>query len=281
MRPALRALGTGQVINHSDINALRRWGLDAYDIAGLIIKPNSTDPGTKIDIKIGMAALHSMGGELVIKGAVNTPAISLTLDTAETGVSGLDTGKLGSGSLYAIYLAAKAESENGLAGQIGVIASSNWQGPALPAGWTHKRLIGAFRSYQPENGAEPEIQGFVQVGAWYRYHSRQEVIAVGKLEADVPRTVLELSAFVPPVSEVALVLGRVMGSTAPQSLKIFEHNTGEEVMTLAPKTEDFAQEAREVSCPGQKVDYAISRTTTAAGFIISLLGFHVPIAQEF
>ncbi len=274
MRPALQSAS----VNHSDINAVRRWAFDAYNIRNLVITPDSASPTTKIDVQADLAAMRSVGGEVAIKTAASTPAISLTLDTDVTGVGGLDTGELGTSGLYAIYLAAKSESENGLASEIGVIASSNWQAPALPAGWTHKRLIGAM-STKDDNG-QAAIKPFTQLDDWFLYHEAQKAIEWASATEAEERTPLDLSNWMPQVCEEVNIDAQIYGGTAPFHLKLFEHHTGQEIIDLNPGTEDFGHESIWMFAPRQIVEYSVGVTNAVSGSI-RVLGFRMPISQEF
>lgn len=278
MRPALRNLISGQKLNHTDINALRRWVLDGYNIRRLDIKPSTDSPTSKIDVTVDLAAMRSVGGEVAIESAASTPAISLTLDTETTGVGGLDTGKLSTTGLYAIYLAAKADDENGLASQVGVISSSNWQNPALPAGWTHKRLIGAFAT--KDNEGQTEIKPFTQVDDWFLYHEAQTVLAWNGLDKPVERKALELGNWMPLVCEEVHLDAQIYGGAAPFYLKLYEHSTGQEIIDLRPASEDFGHESTWIFAPRQMVDYSIGVTSKVYGGI-AVLGFRIPISQEF
>lgn len=278
MRPALRALGLDQKPNHSDINALRRWTLDAYNARYLEIAPNAAAPETKINLTIDLAAMRSVGGEVAIKTGASTPAMSFTIDTGQIGIGGLDTGKLGTSGLYAIYLAAKAESENGLASEVGAIVSSDWSGPALPAGWTHKRLIGAMAT--KDNDGKAAIKPFNQINDWFLYHEAQAAVAWNGLAKAVQRTPLDLKNWMPPVCEEVHLDAQVWGGNAPFHLKLYENRTGEEIVDLQPASEDFGHESAWILAPRQVVDYSIGVTDKVYGSIV-VLGFRVPISQEF
>jgi hypothetical protein len=279
MRPALRT-STSENKNHANLNAIRRWALDAFNIRNLIITPNAVSPNSKIDIKADLAAARSVGGEVAIKATATTPAIDLTLDTGITGVGGLDAGELSTNSLYAIFLAAKAETENGIASSIGVIASSDWQSPALPAGWTHKRLIGALPSQEDPTSGEPVIKLSMQQDDWFSFYEAQKAKEWAHVSEAEGRTALDLSKFMPPVCEEVRIDAQVYGGTAPFHLKIFEHHTGFEVIDLNPGTEDFGHESKEIFAPQQLVDYSLGVTDIVVGSI-RVIGFRMPIDMEF
>jgi len=185
---------------------------------------------------------------------------------------------LGSGGLYAVYLAAQAEDENGLAGQVGVIASSNWQGPALPAGWTHKRLIGCIPT--SSDAGETKIKPFTQVDERLLYHEAQYAVTWSNVTESISLTSLELNKWMPQVCEEVLVDGQVYGGAAPFNLSIYEHRTGQPIIDLNPGTEDFGHESAWMFAPAQMVDYSVSITSLIAGSI-AVLGFRMPINQEF
>lgn len=279
MRPPLRTSPTGS-LNHANINALRRWTLDAYNIRYLRIYPTPSYPDTRIVIYADLAAMRSVGGEVAIRTAASTPAFGRTLFTDKTGVGGLDTGKLASNSLYAIYLVADTASENGLSSNLGVIASTDWQNPALPAGWTHKRLVGAFATKEDESTGEAVIVPFTQLDDWFIYSESQVVLHFQNVTEAIKRTPLDIANWMPPVSEEVHVDAQVIGGNAPFSLKIYEHHTGLEILDLNPGTGDFGHESVWMFAPRQILDYSVGVNNTVWGEIL-VLGFRIPINQEF
>jgi hypothetical protein len=105
-------------------------------MVNLQIQNNPGTPNTKIDVT---ADRISIGGFI-------KPALNVTIDAAGTGANGLDSGALANDTLYYVFLIYRPT----VATFAGLLSTSE-TAPALPSGYTRKRLLGAVRTDSSAN----------------------------------------------------------------------------------------------------------------------------------
>lgn len=103
----------------------------------LVITNDDTTPTTKLDIT----------ADFISCVGYSTSSLSKTLDTAGTGVNGLDTGSLASNTWYYIYLIIDlGSSAIGTSPTFNTLLSLNSTSPTLPSGYDYSVRIGAIRT---------------------------------------------------------------------------------------------------------------------------------------
>lgn len=100
----------------------------------LIVQNNTGTPNTQIDIDADEVVVKSSGGNAVLLSNVN-----LTINAAVNGANGLDAGGLANTSWYYAYVIWNGTTTAGL-------LSLSATAPTLPAGYTHKALMGSVRT---------------------------------------------------------------------------------------------------------------------------------------
>ena len=98
---------------------------------GLGISNNATTPNTQLDIAAG-SCLDSTG-----TFQMTLPA-SVTINAANTGLNGLDTGSLVLSTVYAVYLVSDPVTQQAT----GAMISTSLTGPLMPFGYSAYSLIG-------------------------------------------------------------------------------------------------------------------------------------------
>lgn len=103
-------------------------------VSGLTITNNAGTPNTQLDITKTKAILCNTTDFCVRTGNAST-----TINAAVTGINGLDTGALANNTWYYVYLIHTGAVSAGL-------LSTSATAPTMPAGYTFKYRIGAFRT---------------------------------------------------------------------------------------------------------------------------------------
>lgn len=100
----------------------------------LFITNNASTPNTKIDISAADLIAADGNGKVVRSGSKN-----LTINAATTGTDALDTGTLANNTWYYIFAISNGSAWASL-------LSTSSSSPTLPAGYTYKVRLGAFRT---------------------------------------------------------------------------------------------------------------------------------------
>lgn len=120
----------------------------------LRVKTNTTNPTFQIDISYDALRIENIYSE----------DFSATLDITVSGLLGLDTGTEQSDIWYYLWVIAKED------GTVSSILSASATSPALPSGYTKKRLVSYVRN------TSGNFVAFYQQDARYIYASVQEVL---------------------------------------------------------------------------------------------------------
>lgn len=126
-------------------------------IQGLVLSNNAADANHDIDIAIGRASDTTNTVMLELSSS-----ITKRLDApwaAGTNQGGLDTGTKGVNGSYHLYLIQRAAD-----GSIDALFSTSATNPVMPAGYSHRRRIGAVTT---DGGGN--IRAFRQIGGWFSY----------------------------------------------------------------------------------------------------------------
>lgn len=121
------------------------FDLDTGTYIGLSFRDsNNTVIGKrKQDLIVGYTSLTTLGisyTELGLDNYLFTSG-SFTLDTATIGADGMDAGTLSANTWYYVWFISK--SDYSVPATLGSLSST---APTLPAGYTHKRFLGAFKT---------------------------------------------------------------------------------------------------------------------------------------
>lgn len=99
---------------------------------GLVAKNNTTNPSFQLDLDIDEITLHDSNGN-----PFRATGVNLTLDIAQSGNDGLDTGSEASSTWYNYFVTWGSAGVKGL-------FSTSATAPTLPSGQTHWALCGAI-----------------------------------------------------------------------------------------------------------------------------------------
>lgn len=157
-----------------------------FSIRGLTCS-TGTDADHDINIAAGAAAETGAGGEVMHLPATLTKRIDAAWAVGSA-AGGLDTGSVGSTTMYAVWLIMRSDTSI-----VDALFSTSFTSPTLPTNYDFKRLIGAVATNSSSN-----IVTFTQVGDYFRY--------TGDVIKDVADTTISQLAFevgtlsVPPSS---------------------------------------------------------------------------------
>lgn len=101
-------------------------------VVGLTVGNDALSPNTKVDVAFNSCPTYDTLGSKYVAGA-----LGFTINAGAVGVNGLDSGSLAAASLYYYYAIANAAT-----GAVGGLLSLSGSSPAMPSGYTHKRLLG-------------------------------------------------------------------------------------------------------------------------------------------
>jgi len=162
----------------------------------------SCDSATQVTIRQG-AVVGSDDGAVVMELSSD-----VTVDITTSGVNGLDTGSEAVSTWYYVYLIWNESN-----GQIDGLLSASSTSPAMPSGYTKKRLVSAVR-----NNSSGNFMAFVQQGnKIVLYSGNGFAIYTGTPSAN---TWYSLSPVVP---HKAYAIGVFSGASAPSSQDVNIH----------------------------------------------------------
>lgn len=127
---------------------------------GLVVGNDNGAPDTKLDVSLNSLELRDANGlALTVEGQ------GFINDAGTVGANGLDTGALAAASQYYLWVIGQAPQNN-----FATLLSLSPTSPALPAGWTYKRLISGFFS-----DGSAHLPRFHQAGAVVTFDTLQAV----------------------------------------------------------------------------------------------------------
>lgn len=281
MRPWLRNISDGEVLNHVDINAAREWCVQYPTARNVLIKPNSGTPTTKLDIKVDLIGLRTSGGQYATISSSNLPAVNETIDIDTVGIGGVDSGEVASGQWYYTWVIGKDTSDppDGIVDTSGVVASTNSVDPVMPAGYTHKRLVGCFLTEDAAEGLR--ITPFIQQDAKFLYHHLFLAVETGTISTPIGRETIELDEWVPAHVTDVYMRPHITGAAAGANFKVWAINApdDEPAIYIINSTQDHEQRTRRVPCHNRQVDYAFDNNESSSRGRLYVYGFMFPPAH--
>lgn len=151
----------------------------------LIVRSNSGTPNSKVDFSADELVVKDAAGDGQLLSAVAVTGVDLTA----SGANGLDTGVEAISTWYYVWVIFNPATP----ATAGLLSVSN-TAPTLPAGYTHKCLVGAVR-----NDAGSNFVRFWQ-GARTVWQAEQNVITATACAVGGTYENLSLAAFVPPIA---------------------------------------------------------------------------------
>lgn len=249
-------------------------------INGLAISNDATTPNTKLDIAAGQCRdsnniIDMELGDFLNEGfgILNSATI---LNTAITGLNGLDTGTLGASHVYAVYVIGDSSSKN----PTGTILSLNQTTPQLPFGYDSYRKIG----YWTTDSSSHFLKGaYSASGVGVRTFYYDAPISVGSTVTEAAYTAINLTNFVPLVNNIPVWLNVSFSGTANDTLNLQPGNGVGNAITITAQvtsqatTQDvrlLAQNTLISTVNSPTINYKNSGTDTIAilvnGYDISL-----------
>jgi hypothetical protein len=184
-------------------------GLIRDSARGLIVEAASV---SAIDIDADELALHDSAGLAPYKAT----SVNLTADITASGANGLDTGSEAAGTNYYAFAIYNPGTDT-LAGLISLSKTA----PTMPAGYTHKALVGEFFN---DGGSDISY-----VNQWNGQWFEGGVVSnaqtgSGTLAASPGTTVFSLEAGIVSVGDIIEVEGYILalkgGTAGPSSIRI-------------------------------------------------------------
>jgi hypothetical protein len=130
---ALNSGNGGFYLTRATVSPIANTGGSSFN--GLVIANNVATPDTKIDVTIAEVVVVNTSGIPIF-----ATGVAVTIDTTVSGVvNGMDTGVLAAAQWYYVYAISNGST-------VGALLSLQSAGPALPAGYTFKKRLGAVRT---------------------------------------------------------------------------------------------------------------------------------------
>lgn len=264
-------LGIKGQVTAEQLNAIRGGLLNAVGLDNFKATTVGTaTPASQIRQTCDRARLWAPSG--------NTPALAkevdCTIDLRINGAGGLDTGSVAADTWLYRWLIGKCVAGDGRATDIKGLASLSATAPVMPAGYTHKRLVGPSRT-----GTGGALMGFCQLDAIWLYTQRQLVVHI---TSTVARTTQSLAAFMPPEAKIALIKFRSLAAGVSSAADANLWTKGAEEK-LAGFDADWAEESQAtpwIPAPARGFDYQWILQAGSASLDVWCLGFRWPINRE-
>jgi hypothetical protein len=164
----------------------------------LAVRTDATTPNSKVNVTADQVVLWTIAGT----GGRSYQTVNVTADMAVTGAAnGLDVAGEAANTWYYVWLIGKWD------GTIAALLSASSGTPTMPAGYTHRALVGAVR-----NDGSSNFIKFRQRGNDAYYEAPQGVLSGGAASAE---TVVSCASFVPPIAHSFTVsnLGGALAAT--------------------------------------------------------------------
>lgn len=175
---------------------------------GLGISNNATTPNTKLDVEAGTMLDSTQTFQLI------NPA-SVTINAANTGLNGIDTGSFAASKVYAVHLIADPQTNNPTGAMISLSATA----PLLPFGYSAFALIG----YATSDSSVHFLKGYWTAGngssRLFMYDAPQATAVTAG--ASTTYANVNLTGFVPLVNNLPVwVTTNYTPSAASQTLNL-------------------------------------------------------------
>ncbi len=175
---------------------LRSWpyaGFQPYYANGLRISNNAGTPNTKLDVATGSCMDSTETFQLILGTAV-------TINAANTGLNGIDTGALAASTVYAVHLVCDPQTLQ----TAGCMISLSSTAPLLPFGYSAFALIG----YVTTDASVHFLKGYWSAGnsstRLFMYDAPQATAVTAG--AATTYTAVVLTAFVPAVDNLPVYI---------------------------------------------------------------------------
>lgn len=233
-------------------------------INNLQISNNATTPNTKLDVAAGQCRDASNVYDMVLSSAV-------TINAANNGLNGLDTGSLAASKIYAVYLISDPVSGNAS----GAMLSLDQSSPLMPFGYSAYRKIG----YCTTDGSSHIVLGYWSGNNNARQFTYDSPIATS-VTAGTSATyaAITLTALVPSVDQSPVRFK--IDWTANAAADVFNmqgaNSTGDAWTVIAPvagataHTVAFGQVLSQLVSSVPKVNYKVS---AVGGVAINVAGY--------
>ena len=188
---------------------------------GLKISNNATTPNTKLDIATGNITDSTGTFQLSLDTAV-------TINAANTGLNGIDTGTFAASKVYAVYLVADPVSLQ----TSGCMISLSLTAPLLPFGYSFFALIG----FVTTDSSVHFLKGYWSAGnstsRLFVYDAPIQCLSGNQ----TGYTGVDLSTFVPAVEGTPVVLFSNFTANAAADIENLQgyNSTGDAVTIIAP-----------------------------------------------
>jgi hypothetical protein len=264
----IEMLGIKSEVDADHLNALRWALLNAIGIDNFkATNQGTTTPASQIELTSDRVRLWDPTG--------NTPGIAKDVDvTVDLSAGGLDTGSLTSDTWYYLWLIALCGANDGRATNLAAIASLSASAPTMPAGYTHRRLVGFCRTDPSSN-----LFDFVQIGPYWLFLERQQVLYSA---VPIARTTYSLANFMPPEALIGLLNYRTYSPFGTS-----EAGGGMAVTGATEEFTDFDSDKVEESqatvwmpCIGQQADIRWREDAGTNYLYVYSLGSRWPINKE-
>lgn len=239
-KPLLKRLGLTDL--SASVQALINGALQKSGgtmTGALTLAGNATNPLEAVPLQQVAAALSFAGlalsatgananvlisaSELLLRGTDGSPrlvsGVNLTLNTAGSGVNGLDAGSLAASTWYAVWVISNGTTTASL-------LSLSSTAPTMPSGYTHKARVGWIRT---DGTANNFPLSFVQFGRFVQYvvTASGNIASMRAMSSGVQGSVgtptwvaVSVSTFVPPTASAINLVARTQNSNvsiAPNS----------------------------------------------------------------
>jgi hypothetical protein len=189
---------------------------------GFKITNNATTPNTKLDIAVGNM-LDSTG---TFQISLDT---AVTINAANIGLNGIDTGSLAASTVYAVYLVADPVALQ----TSGCMISTSLTGPLMPFSYSAYALIG----YVTTDSSVHFLKGYWSAGNTpLRTFTFDAPIACLSAGTQTSYTGVALTTFVPALVDMPVVIYSNFTANAAADIENLQgyNSTGDAVTIVAP-----------------------------------------------
>lgn len=236
---------------------------------GLGISNNVTTPNTKLDIASGTCRDSTNVYDMTLLS-------SITINAADTGVNGIDTGTFAASKVYAVHLISDPVSGNATAGMISLSATA----PTMPTGYSAFRVIG----YIVSDGSTHFLKGYWTAGNTGLRTFTYDAFLATSVTAGTSSSyaAIDLTTKVPAIDNLPVRFE--FNWTANAAADTFNmqggNGVGDQFLAIAPvaggtaHTVGFAQILSQLVSGVPKVNYKVS---AVGGVAINVAGYQVSL----
>lgn len=189
---------------------------------GLAISNNATTPNTKLDVAAG-GILDSTGTFQLVSSA------SVTINAANHGLNGIDTGSLAASTVYAVFLVADPVTLE----TTGAMISLSYTNPLMPFGYSAFALIG----FVTTDSSAHLLKGYWTAGdsATRSFYYDAPILCLNA-GTQTSYTGVALTTFVPAVNNTPVYMFSNFTANAAADIENLQgyNSTGDAVTIIAP-----------------------------------------------